>query len=199
MHQDHNCTLIWQAPQAYSSWLNYEDLSPGIPNELQTHCVSEFPQNGSFSKSTQILEIHSHISLVKMTHFWDIDHWNMIFRQKVANGPDLIFVELSLERLLWGAHTHSINVLLHTCIHYTLRQISIFVLKNRIFKINSDKVYLRNYWCRIWIFWTKLNISAQCVLMMRLCEFTTTTERSIQSFPSLERKLRKLKNLRRER
>lgn len=48
-------------------------------------------------------------------------------------------------------------------------------------------------------FWTKLNILAQCVLMMRLCEFTTTTERSIQSFPSLERKLRKLKNLRRER
>ena len=152
MHQDHNCTLIWQAPQAYSSWLNYEDLSPGIPNELQTHCVSEFPQNGSFSKSTQILEIHTHISSVKITHFWDIDHWNMIFRQKVANGPDLIFVELSLERLLWGAHTHSINVLLHTCIHYTLRQNSIFVLKNRIYKINSDKVYLRIYWCRIWIF-----------------------------------------------
>ena len=116
------------------------------------HSVSEFPRNGSFSKSTQILEIHTHISLVKMTHFWDIDHWNMIFRQKVANGPDLIFVELSLERLLWGAHTHSINVLLHTCIHYTLRQNSIFVLKNRIYKINSDKVYLRIWLCRIWIF-----------------------------------------------
>ena len=44
MHQDHNCTLIWQAPQAYSSWLNYEDLSPGIPNELQTLCLRISPK-----------------------------------------------------------------------------------------------------------------------------------------------------------
>ena len=68
--------------------------------------------------------------------------------------------------------------------------------KTQIFveKMNlKRKKSLKNIAKKYFFFLTKLNILAQCVLMMRLCEFTTTTERSIQSFPSLERKLRKLR------
>ena len=113
----------------------------------------------------------------------------MIFMQKVANGPDLIFVEF---RKTVVRSTHPLYKCATTYLHtlHTVAKLK-FLLKKwnlkKIFKKNKEKIIFQIF------FLTKLNILAQCVLMMRLCEFTTTTERSIQSFPSLERKLRKLR------
>ena len=153
MHQDHNCTLIWQAPQAYSSWLNYEDLSPGIPNELQTSTLwLRFPQKWLiFFIQTKIEQFGNSGKTIrtgiKMTHFWDSDQLNMIFMQKVANGPDLIFVEF---RKTVVRSTHPLYKCATTYLHtlHTVAKLK-FLLKKwnlkKIFKKNIEKIIILTF------------------------------------------------------